>query len=181
MSTAKKLALIAAGYVLAVVGGLAAVAVNEWLMPEEISQTSPGMVAFGDMILFVLVAGFLSLAPTWFLLRLSVEKAPRALLVIVLLIAAIGPASWLAVRYMAAPGGANLPNLPQAAAALFGLFVAFVAIPRMVFGPVLLVIEAATLFLVRGRVARALLSAAMLLDLVPLSLFALHMARAIRA
>jgi len=93
MSTAKKLALIAAGYVLAVVGGLAAVAVNEWLMPEEIAQTSPGMVAFGDMILLVLVAGFLGLVPTWFLLKLLVEKAPRALLAVVLLIAAIGPAS----------------------------------------------------------------------------------------
>jgi hypothetical protein len=29
-----------------------------------VMQTSPGMVVFGDMILFVLVAGFLSLAPT---------------------------------------------------------------------------------------------------------------------
>jgi hypothetical protein len=180
MSAAKKLALIAAGYVLAVVGGLAAVAVNEWLMPEEISQTSPGMVAFGDMMLLVLVAGFLGLVPTWFLLKLLVEKAPRALLAVVLLIAAIGPASWLAVRYMAAPGGANLANLPQAVGALFGLFVAFVGIPRMVFGPVLLVIEAATFFLVRARVARALLAAAMLMDLIPLSTYALHFARTVR-
>jgi len=38
------------------------------------------MVAFGDMILFLFVAGFLSLAPTWFLLNLLVEKAPRAVL-----------------------------------------------------------------------------------------------------
>jgi hypothetical protein len=180
MSTAKRLALIAAAYALSLVGGIGAVAVNEWLMPEEISQTSPGMVAFGDMILFVLVAGFLGLAPTWFFLKLSVEKAPRALLAIVLLIAAIGPASWLAVRDMAAPGGANLPNLPQAVGALYGLFVALVAIPRMVFGPVLLVIEAATFFLLRGRAARALLAAAMLMDLIPLSMFALHMARATR-
>ena len=144
MSTAKTLALIAVGYALSVVVGLAAVAVNEWLMPEEISQTSSGMVAFGDMILLVLVAGFLSLAPTWLLLKLLVAKAPRALLAILLLIAAIGPTSWLAVRYMAEPGGANLSNLPQIFAILFGLFIAFVAIPRMVFGPVLLVIETAT-------------------------------------
>jgi hypothetical protein len=33
-------------------------------MPADIAQTSPSMVAFGDMILFVLVAGFFSLAPT---------------------------------------------------------------------------------------------------------------------
>jgi len=81
---------------------------------------------------------------------------------------------------MAAPGGANLANLPQAVGALFGLFVAFVGIPRMVFGPVLLVIEAATFFLVRARVARALLAAAMLMDLVPLSMYALHFARTVR-
>src|ERR1035441_9884779 len=77
MRTAKKLALIAAGYALSVAGGVAAVAVNELRMPADIAQTSPGMVAFGDMILFVLAAGFFSLAPTWFLLKLSVEKAPR--------------------------------------------------------------------------------------------------------
>jgi len=54
------------------------------------------------------------------------------------------------------------------------------AIPRMVFGPVLLAIEGATFLLVRERVARALLAAAMLMDVVPLSMFALHLARAIR-
>ena len=32
--------------------------------------------AFGNMILFVLVTGFLGLVPTWFLLKLAVEKAP---------------------------------------------------------------------------------------------------------
>jgi hypothetical protein len=42
------------------------------------------------------------------------------------------------------------------------------------------VIEAVTLFLVRGGVARALLAATMLMDLVPLGIFALHMARAAR-
>ncbi len=69
MSAAKKLAFIAAGYALSVGGGLAAVAINELLIPADIAQTSPGMVAFGDMILFLLVAGFLSLAPSWFLLK----------------------------------------------------------------------------------------------------------------
>lgn len=180
MSTAKRVLLIVAGYGLSVGGGLAAVAVNELLIPDEIAQTSPGMVAFGDMILFVLVAGVLSLAPTWFLLKLSVEKAPRVLLAVELLIAAIGPASWLAVTYLAAPGGASLPNLPQAARELLGLLIGFGAIPRMIFGPVLLVIEGATFFLVRERVARVLLASAMLMDLIPLSMFALHLARATR-
>ena len=178
MRTVKRLAWIAAGYALCVVAGLAAVAVNELRMPADVAQGSPGMVAFGDMILFVLVAGFVGLAPTWFLLKLFIEKAPRALLAIVLLVAAMGPASWLAVTRMA--GGSSLPNPPQAVSQLVGLFIAFVAIPRMVLGPVLLVIEAATFFLVRGRVTRALLAVAMLMDLVPLGMFALHMLRATR-
>jgi hypothetical protein len=90
----------------------------------------------------------------------------------------MGPASWLAVTHMA--GGASVPNLPEAVSQFLGLFIAFVAIPRMVFGPVLLVIEAATFLLVRGRVARALLVVAMLMDLVPLGIFALHLLRATR-
>jgi hypothetical protein len=179
MSTMNRLALIAAGYALSVAGGLAAVAVNEWRIPDEIKETSGGMVAFGNMVLFMLAAGFLSLVPTWFLLKLFVEKAPRTSLVIELVIAVMGPASWLAVIYLA--GGASPPNPPyQAVGVLLGLFIAFGAIPRMVLGPVLLVIEGATFLLIRERVKRALIVVAMLMDLIPLSLFALHMARATR-
>ena len=132
MSTAKRLALIAAGYALCIVAGFAAVTVNELRMPADVAQGSPGMVAFGDMILFVLVTGFVGVVPTWFLLRLFIAKAPRALLAIVLLVAVMGPVSWLAVRHMA--GGLNPPNVPEAVGALLGLFIAFVAIPRMVLG-----------------------------------------------
>lgn len=178
MSTVKRLALIAAGYALCVVAGFAAVTVNELRMPADVAQGSPGMVAFGDMILFVLVTGFVGLVPTWFLLRLIIAKAPRALLAIVLLVAVMGPVSWLTVRHMA--GGLNPPNVPEAVGALLGLFIAFVAIPRMVLGPVVVVIEAATFLLVRERVTRALLAVAMLMDLVPLGMFALHMMRATR-
>ena len=184
MSKPKGLALIAAGYVLSVGGGLAAVAVNELFMPADVAQTSPGMVAFGDMVLFVLVTGFLSLAPTWFLLKLLVEKTPRALLATELLIAAMGPVSWLAMTTLAMTtpegGPSRLPNWPQAARELLGLLIAFGVIPRMVFGPVLLGIEGVTFLLVRGRIARALLAAAMLMDLVPLGIFALHLAGAAR-
>ena len=101
MSTVKRLALIAAGYALCVVAGFAAVTVNELRMPADVAQGSPGMVAFGDMILFVLVTGFVGVVPTWFLLRLFIAKAPRALLAIVLLVAVMGPVSWLTVRHMA--------------------------------------------------------------------------------
>ncbi len=179
MSTPKKLALIVVGYVLAVVGGLAAVALNEAFMPAEISQTSSGMVAFGDMILLVLVTGFISLVPTFFLLKLCADKAPRLLLAGVLVVAAIGPASWLAVTHLAEPGGASFADPPEAAKVLLGLLIAFGAIPRMVFGPVLLVIEGVTFLLLRGRLTRALLGAAMLMDVVPLSMFAIHMTRAL--
>jgi hypothetical protein len=113
------------------------------------------------------------------LLKLSVEKAPRAVLTIELLIAAMGPVSWLAMTALAVttgPGGPSLLNSPQAVRELLGLLVAFGAIPRMVLGPVLLAIEGVTFLLVRGGMARALLVAAMLMDLVPLSLYALHMA-----
>jgi hypothetical protein len=183
VNTPKQLALIAAGYALAIGGGFAAVAVNELVMPADVAQGSPGMVAFGDMILFVVVAGFLGLAPTWFLLKLLADKAPRALLAAELLIAALGPLSWLAMTTLAvAPpaGGVSLPNVPQGLREWLGLLIAFGAIPRIVLGPVLILIEGVTFFLLRGRLARALLAAAMLMDLVPLALFALHLSRMAR-
>jgi len=176
MGTAKKLALIALGYALAVAGAIVAVAINEMLIPADVAQGSGGMVAFGDMILFVLAAGFFSLAPTWFLLKLSLEKAPRAVLAVLLLIAAFGPLSWLAVVYL---GRAGIPNLPEAAAELLAMFIPFVAMPRIVAGPVLLVVEGLAFLLSRTRITRALLAAAMLMDLVPLGMFALHLAAAI--
>jgi hypothetical protein len=74
MSTAERLALIAAGYALSVVAGIVAVVLNELLMPADAAQSS-GMAAFADIILFILVTGFLSLTPTWFLLKLCIEKA----------------------------------------------------------------------------------------------------------
>ncbi len=181
MSTSKKLALIAAGYALAFVGGLAAVALNELRMQVVGADASSGMAAFGDMVLFILVVGFLGLVPTWFLLKLFVEKAPRPLLAIILVLAAMGPASWLTATYLASdPSGASLTTLPQAVTESLAPLIAFIAIPRMVLGPILLVIEGAMFVLVRGRITRTLLAAAMLMDIVPLGLFALNLARAIR-
>ena len=77
MSTAKRIALIAFGYVVALAGGCVAVAVHEAFMPDDISQASSGMVAFGDMVLFLLTSGVLALAPSWMLLTLAAAKAPR--------------------------------------------------------------------------------------------------------
>ncbi len=173
MSVGKKLVLIALGYVLAIMGGLAAVTVNELLIADDIKETSGGMVAFGDMVLFMLAAGFFSLAPTWFLVKLAVEKAPRVLLAAELLLAAFGPVSWLAVKWIAP--GPSPRSVPEAVYGALGAFVAFGAIPRIVLGPVLLAIEAATFFLVRQRLTRVFLAAAMLMDLVPLGIYAWHM------
>jgi hypothetical protein len=175
MSAAKTLALIVLGYALAIAGGYAVVAVRDLLVPDDVAQGSPGMLAFGDMILFVLAAGVLGLAPTWLLLRLALRKAPRALLGALVLIAAMGPLSWLAVIHMA---GGGPPNPGQTAPEWLGLFLAFAAIPRIVAGPVLLAVEAVAIVLARSRVARGLLAAAMLMDLIPLSIFAFHVARA---
>jgi len=182
VSNSKKLTLVVIGYVLSVVVGLVAAAVNDALMPDDVAQGSPGMVAFGDVILFIFATGFFSLAPTWFLLKLLVATAPRALLTALLLIATMGPVSWLAMTVMAmttTPGGPSLQSVPQAAAQLFGLFLAFGAIPRMVLGPVLIVIEGVAFLLFSGGVARALLAGAMLMDVVPIGLYALHFARTV--
>jgi hypothetical protein len=176
VSTAKTLALIALGYALSVAGGVAVVAVDElFFVPTDVAQGSPGMLAFGDMILFVFAAGFLGLAPTWLLLRLALREAPRALLAALVLIAAMGPLSWLSVIHMAG-GGPPVPG--QTGPEWLGLLLAFGALPRIVAGPVLLVVETVAIVLTRSRVARALLAVAMLLDFIPLSVFAFHIARA---
>jgi hypothetical protein len=174
MSTAKRLGWIGAGYVLAIVAGVAAVGLNEISMTEDAAQGSPGMVAFGDMSVFVLAAGVVGLIPTLFLLKLGVEKAPRALIAAELILAVLGPLCWLAVMSLAS--GPD-PRQPMAIGQVLGLFIAFIGIPRMVFGPVLLVIEGLTFLLVRGRVTRLLLVAASLMDVIPIGLYALHMTR----
>ena len=175
MRTAKRLALVVAGYVLAVVGGTVAVAVNDYLIPADIQSSSGGMVAFGDMIVFVLATGVLGLIPTWFLLKLAFERWPRQALIVELVVAAAGPVSWLTVILLA--GSPHPQNWASIGFEWLGPVVAFIALPRMVFGPVVLVVEAVTLFLVRGPVAKRLVVAAMLMDFVPLSLYALRLAR----
>jgi hypothetical protein len=177
MSVTKRLALIALGYGLSLAGGIAAVTINELRMPADIAQTSPGMVAFGDMILLLVVMGLIGLVPTWFLLKLFLDKAPRTLLTAELLIAVLGPVSWLAVMNLAGRPGSSLPDLPQFVWLVLGPLIAFCAIPRIILGPILLLIEGATFLLARGRAVRALLPVAMLMDIIPLGMFALHMGR----
>jgi len=174
MSAAKKLFLIAIGYALSIVGGLAVVVVHELLTAADIAQNSCGMAAFGDMILVILAAGFFGLAPTWVLLRLAVEKAPSALLAAQIVIAALGPASWLAAIHLT---GIDVAASPWASGELLGVLLTF-AMLRIMVGPVLLVIEGATFILAQTRSRRALLASAMLMEFVPLGLFTLHVAAA---
>jgi hypothetical protein len=175
MSTVKRLAWIGAGYVLAIVAGCAAVALNELSMSEDAAQGSPGMVAFGDMIVFVLAAGVVGLIPTLFLLKLLVEQAPRALITVELVQAVLGPLCWLAVMWLA--DGVPDANHPRFIWQILGPFIAFIGIPRIVLGPVLLVIEGLTFILIRERAARLLLVIAALMDVIPIGLYAWHMTR----
>ena len=118
----------------------------------------------------------MALVPNWFLMKLLVEKAPRPLLAAILVIAATGPLSWLAVIYLLS----SSPDPSASALAgsrVLGLVIAFVAIPRMVFGPIMIVVEGAALFMIHERLTRAVLAVAVLMDLVPLGLYALHVAR----
>jgi hypothetical protein len=176
MSVFGRLAWIAAGYGLAIAAGVVAVSINEMLIPADVSQSSGGMVAFGDMILFVLAVGFFSLAPTWFLLKLLAEKAPRPLLIGILLLAVTGPLSWAAVVGSSGGAGSNLPIKE-----IIGALVALGAIPRIVLGPIVVAVEFLALFLFRDAGSRKLLAAAMLMDVIPMGLFTLHMVRATHA
>jgi hypothetical protein len=173
MDIGKRLALVALGYALAVAGGYAFANINEALIPADVQQSSGGMVAFGDMVVFVIGTGVLSLLPTWFLLKLLVAKAPRALLAALLLLAVIGPISWLTVIHLA---GRPPASPAHAIDLLLGPLVAFGAIPRIVAGPILVVIEGATFVLAKERGIRSLLGAAMLMDIVPIGLYVLRFA-----
>ena len=108
-------------------------------------------------------------------MKLLVEKAPRPLLAAILVIAATGPLSRLAVIFLF--GGPDPSTSALASKPVLGPLIAFVAIPRMVFGPVLVVVEGAAFFMIRERWTRAVLAVAVLMDLVPFGLYALHVAR----
>jgi hypothetical protein len=135
------------------------------------------MVAFGDMILFILVTGFFALLPTWFLLRLAMHKFPRVLRGVLLLVAVLGPLSWLTMVAMARSFGSPSAGTPHGLEWM-GPGIAFIAIPRIVAGPVLVLGEGAALLVSRARGTRLYLGLAMAMDLVPLGIFAQHMVSA---
>jgi len=64
MSRLTKLGLVLGGYVIACLVASGVVYVYERLTQDAVAQTSAGMYAFGDLILFVGVFGVLALFPT---------------------------------------------------------------------------------------------------------------------
>ncbi len=73
MSKLTKLGLVIGGYVLACLAAGVSVYLHELLTQNAAAQASAGMYAFGDLVLFIGVAGFLMLFPTalalYFLVR----------------------------------------------------------------------------------------------------------------
>jgi hypothetical protein len=79
MKPAIKVAIVAGGYLLAFVLAYAAVALHTALVNESGPPASDGMSAFGDLVLFVVVLGTVSLLPTGAALffLLSKKKMPN--------------------------------------------------------------------------------------------------------
>jgi hypothetical protein len=79
MKPVLKVAIVAGGYLLALVLASAAVALHAALTSESGAQTSGGMSAFGDLVLFVAVFGVVALVPTGaaFFFLLSKKKVPK--------------------------------------------------------------------------------------------------------
>ncbi len=74
MSGLAKVSLVIGGYILACLIAVGAVYVYEWSIPAAASQASSGMYAFGDLILFISVLGFLALFPTGLAIYLLIKK-----------------------------------------------------------------------------------------------------------
>ena len=59
-----KSGLVIGGYILACLLAWAAVSIHQLFTQNAVAQASAGMSAFGDLILFIGVLGFLTLFPT---------------------------------------------------------------------------------------------------------------------
>ncbi len=108
-------------------------------------------------------------------MKVPAENAPRTLLAAILVIAATGPLSWLAAIDLF--GGPDPSTSALAGKPVLGPLIAFIAIPRLVFGPILIVVGGAAFFMMRGRLTRVVLAVAVVMDFIPLALYALHVAR----
>ena len=74
LSKVSKVSLVIGGYVLACLIAIGVVYLYELSIPAAASQASSGMYAFGDLILFIGVCGFLALIPTGLAVYFLVRK-----------------------------------------------------------------------------------------------------------
>jgi hypothetical protein len=132
-----------------------------------------GDVRQGDLIFFVLIAGTLGLAPTFFLLRLATDTYPLALAAALLALGATAPLSLWSLNFL----GSTPLHLQGALNQLLGLAMVFVIFPRVVAIPVMLLILATAFLLARQRRTRLLLACGLVLEAAPLVLIVIHFAR----
>ena len=74
-SVARLVVLAVVGYALAVAGGCGSVWLANLARDPRVVDASSGMYAFGDLLHFLIVAGLLSLGPSWLLLR-AIRRSP---------------------------------------------------------------------------------------------------------
>ena len=70
MASWKRGVLVAAGYAAAVAAAAAIVEMRSRSLDPAVASASSGMLAFGQVLWFLLLAGLFSLPPTWFLARM---------------------------------------------------------------------------------------------------------------
>ena len=173
MTTLKRLGWIGAGYAAAVAVAACVVSARYWFVNAADVSAMSGMYAGGDLIGFVLVAGMLGLAPTFFLLRLATETYPRALAAALLAVSATGPLSLWLLSVLAS----HSPHLQRTLNELLGLALVFLIAPRVVAIPVMVIVLGLALLLARERRTRVLLACGLALEAAPLVLIILHFSR----
>lgn len=122
--------LVAAGYVLALVGAGAFVAWRQGLIDPRDAAASSGMHAFGEVVSFLAVASVLSLVPTFLLLRIlrESERGSAAVSKLLLLWAATAPVAVLATAAASSgPAGQPMSSPFLALASAFGILRLFVS------------------------------------------------------
>ena len=74
MSRWSKVGVVIGGYILACLIASGVIYIYERFTQDAVSQASSGMYAFGDLILFMSVCGFLALFPTGLAIYFLVKK-----------------------------------------------------------------------------------------------------------
>jgi len=74
MSRWSKVGVVIGGYILACLIASGVMYIYERFTQDAVSQASSGMYAFGDLILFMSVCGFLALFPTGLAIYFLVKK-----------------------------------------------------------------------------------------------------------